>query len=199
MIQQKRLLLVTVLGITSIVAAFVVGNNLSCKRISCLSLKDASFYKLKDVYEENRYIFRGLYKKGTILLRLEERVNSSKSEAEQAIKTQITRTQGLFDEAAAPYPGDISDVVSCSPEYKPTYTTIIKDGVEISQFSGFVNKRLVFGSCTADQAIYYATMAMFYCERQKNFFQVELIIPKDEYLKDSSEYKEVLNSLGCKQ
>ena len=182
-----------------IAAAFLAGNNLSCKKIFCLSLKNVSEYKLKDVYEENRYIFRGLYEKGNILLRLEERINSTKSEAEQAIKTQITRTQGLFDEAQAPYPGDISNIVSCSSEYEPKYNTVVKDKIQITQFSGFVNERLVFGSCTADQFKYFDTLSMFYCDKQKKFFQVELIIPKDEYLKDPSEYKEILNSLGCKQ
>jgi len=199
MTQHKRLLLISILGITSIIAVFLVGNNLYCKRISCLSLKDVSEYKLKDVYEKNRYIFRGLYEKDDILLRLEIRYNATKSEAEQAIKTQITRTQGLFDEADAPYPGEISNTVSCSSEFKPKHNTIMRDEIQIARFSGFVNERLVFGSCTVDQTIYYDTMAMFYCERQKNFFQVELIIPKDEYLKNSSEYKKVLTSLGCKK
>jgi len=199
MIKKKYLLLVSILGITSIGAAFLVGNNLSCKKIFCLSLKDASEYKLKEIYEENQYIFRGLYGKDDILLRLEIRYNATKSEAEQAIKNQIMRTQALFDEAAAPYPGDISDIVSCSKEYIPKHTTKTKNEVSISHFSGFVNERLVFGSCTADQLKYFDTLSMFYCDKQKKFFQVELIIPKDEYLKDPSEYKEILNSLGCKQ
>ncbi|PIZ97458.1 MAG: hypothetical protein COX79_02200 [Candidatus Levybacteria bacterium CG_4_10_14_0_2_um_filter_36_16] len=171
---------------------------LSCQRINCITIKDNNHYKVKSIYEDNKYIFRALYNNGNNLLKIEMRTNSSQDEAQQAIQTQIVRTKGLFEDAAAPYPGEISDVISCSNEYKPVYSAKKQNGINISYFEGYVNDRLVFGSCADDQAKYHDTLAMFYCAKQKKFYQLESIIPRKDYINNRQENDSILNSLGCK-
>jgi len=169
----------------------------SCARLACITLKDNNKYSIKEKYEENKYIFRALYQNGVNLLKIEMRP-SSLAETNQAIQTQLTRTRGLFEDAAAPYQGEISNVIACSNEYKPVYSSKKQNGINVSYFEGYVNDRLVFGSCADDQAKYHDTLAMFYCAKQKKFYQVEVIIPRKDYINNKQENDSIINSLGCK-
>lgn len=173
-------------------------NALACKHLTCISLADNNKYKIKEVYEENKYIFRALYEKDKTLLRVEIRPNYSYEETKQAIQTQLARTKGLFEDASAPYPGEISDVIACGEMYKPVYSEKVQNGIQISYFSGFVNDRLVFGSCSNDQAVYHDTLAMFYCQNQKKFYQLEIIFPTKDYKTHTKEYNKILDSIACK-
>jgi len=173
-------------------------NTLSCQGLACLSLENRDQYKIEKIYEESKYLFRALYKKDNILLRIEIRPNSSSEEAEQAIQTQLVKIKGLFGDAASPYPGEISDVISCNEEYKPVYSTKQQNGIQVSYFTGFVNERLVFGSCTNDQIAYHDTLVMFYCDKQKKFYQVEIIVPHQDYLSSPEKYQQISNSIACR-
>ncbi|MDO8549938.1 MAG: hypothetical protein Q7S39_07310 [Ignavibacteria bacterium] len=171
---------------------------LPCSRLECLLIKDGNQYKIKTVYEENNYVFRALYTKENSFLKAEMRTNSTLEEANSAVQTQIARTKGLFEEASAPYPGELSNIISCGNEYKPVYSSRQQNGIQVSYFEGYVNDRLVFGSCVDDQAAYHDTLTMFYCPKQKKFYQVEIIIPRKEFLKYPEENESILASLGCK-
>lgn len=183
-------------AIIPLLALFLMDTN-KCNRINCLKLSNKEEYKLDKIYEENDYAYRALYKKNDELMRVEVKSNLSSSDADQAVQVQITRTKGVFEDAAAPYPGEISDVISCGEQYKPVYSSKNIGGVNISYFSGFVNDRLVFGSCVSDQAAYRDTLAMFYCEKQHKFYQVEIISPRQKYDKNPGQNEATLNSLGC--
>lgn len=179
------------------IGVYIAMNNLSCRRLSCLSIKDKNQYRVKTLYEENKNIFRALFENGDNLLRAEIRPNSTQIDADGAIQTQLARTKGVFEDAAAPYPGEISDVISCSKEYKPVYSQVQQNGIRISYFEGYVNERLVFGSCADSQAAYHDTLAMFFCEKQKQFYQLEIIIPREKYVKNPQENTQILNSIAC--
>lgn len=194
---KTKLLYSIVIIILASFGLYLIFNTLVCQRLSCLSLKDNNKYKIKEVYEENKYIFRALYEKDKTLLRVEIRPNSSLEEAKQTIQTQLARTKGLFEDAAAPYPGEISDVIACGQEYKPVYSEKAQNGIKISYFAGFVNDRLVFGSCSNDQAVYHDTLAIFYCQKQKKFYQLELIVPTKDYQTHTKEYNQILDSISC--
>ncbi len=195
---KKHKIIYSLLVIPVIIGIYFIYSNSTCKRLSCLELKNIDQYKINSIYEENQYIFRALYSNGTNLLKTEVRPNSSPDEANQAIQTQIVRTKGFFEDAAAPYPGEISDVIRCSNEYKPIYSSRHQNGINVSLFEGYVNDRLVFGSCVDDQAKYHDTLTMFYCPQQKKFYQIEIIIPRKNYIQDKQENESILNSLGCK-
>jgi len=193
---KTKLLLPIVIIFGILIGIALVEIIFSCSRLTCISIKDQNKYSIKEKYEENKYIFRALYNNGNNLLRIEARP-SSLDEANLAIQTQIARTKGLFEDAAAPYPGEISDVIACSNEYKPVYSSKKQNGINVSYFEGYVNDRLVFGSCADDQAAYHDTLAMFYCAKQNKFYQLEIIIPRKDYISNLKENDSILNSLGC--
>lgn len=196
--KKIKLFLFLIILIFASLSGYLIYSKLTCQRLACLSFTDSDKYKIKELYEENKYIFRALYKKGNILLRFEVRPNTSSSEAEQATQAQLSIIRGLFEDAAAPYPGEISKIITCSQKYKPEYLVKQQNGIKISYFTGFVNERLVFGSCTDDQAVYHDTMAMFYCDTQKKLYQLEIIVPRKDYQAYSNKYQKILDSIACK-
>lgn len=182
-----------------IFSIWLLSKQLSCKGIFCISIKDSKNYKIGDVFEDNKFIYRALYHHDNILLKAEIRSNYTPEDAEQLIQTQLVRTKGLFEDAAAPYPGELSDVIACSNAYKPVYSSRKQNGVNISYFEGYVNKRLVFGSCADDQAAYHDTLTMFYCSEQKKFYQVEIIMPTRDFKKEPKLNDRILSSISCKR
>lgn len=133
-----------------------------------------------------------------MLLRTEIRPNSSLEETAKAIEFQIARTESVFEDAAAPYPGEISKVISCGAGYKPVRSMGGTSNFPITYFKYFVNERLIPGSCTNEQIAYHDTLAMFFCKKQKKFYQIEFLVPTKEYEINQKEYQSVLNSITCK-
>lgn len=196
---RKMYLTVTCLAGVVLILIFLFIKGQPCSGVNCIEITDMKNYKIKQVYENNPYIFRALYQKGESLLRLEIRKNLTKIESDDIVRSQITKTKGLFEDAAAPYPGEISDQVHCSDEFKPVYSSKKQNGIDMSYFTAFVNDRLTFGSCIADQANYQDTMVMFYCPKQKISIQMEVLLPREEYLKNPGENKKIQDSIGCKE
>lgn len=180
------------------VSIYILLASLECRQLSCLSLKNLNLYRVKKTYEDNRYTYRALYGMDQVLLRVEIRNNYSVQESDQFIQSQIARTKGTFEAAAAPYPGELSDIISCSDEYKPVYSTKSKNGIQFTYFSGFINDRLVFGSCVSDQAKYKDTLVMFYCDSQEKFYQLEVITPNNGSAIKENLDQEILDSISCK-
>ncbi|MCL4360437.1 hypothetical protein M1555_04280 [Patescibacteria group bacterium] len=148
-----------------------------CVGIRCLSFSGSTRFREKDVYASDPGDFRALYTNGQTQLRLEALAVQSSSDASQNIAAEAVRIQGLFDKAPAPYPGEISDSIVCSDSDKPVFETRYISGIEVSQFTGYVNNRMVFGACTNDQRAYRETLALFYCADQKKMYTLELISP----------------------
>lgn len=195
---KKRLVIITLTAILICLGLFFISNS-GCNAIKCLSIKDERSYKPVQVYEQSDYSYRALLKNKNIQLRVEHISDFTADQADFGIQSQTTRIKGLFENGTSPYPGEISSVISCGERYKPTYSTITKNGVEMHYFSAFVNDRLVFGACTLDQAAYRDTMIMFYCKNQKRLYQIEVIMATDEYVKSSEEYYKIVDSVTCKQ
>ncbi len=199
MFKRKRIYIL--LGFLIVVAilsgGYFIYANSFCTRIKCLQIKDKNNYFVKDIYEDSKYAFRGLYRNGDVLLKVESIPDYSVSDAKQAVRVELDTIQGAFADAAAPYPGEFSDVITCDPKYKPVYASKKQNGIELSYFTGYVNNRLVFGSCVQDQAVYHDTLAMFYCPKQKTFYQLEIITPNKNNTLGLNENLSIVNSLGC--
>ncbi len=196
-VKSRRIIVAAILLLCGVLSTILLLLNLGCKEIQCINFKNQNDYKVKEVYEKNDFIYRALYEKGDFLLKTEIRSNYTEEDANQVIETQLVRTKGLFENAAAPYPGELSDVIACSNAYKPVYATRQQSGVTLSYFDAYVNKRLVFGSCADDQAEYHDTLTMFYCPTQKKFYQLEIIIPNKKYKQNPKLGTDILDSISC--
>ena len=161
-------------------------------------MRDLDKFDVKEIYQDDKDVYRALFSKDSNLLRVDIRSNISESEAAKQIEVQITRMKALFENAASPYPGEISDEVVWDKELIPQLEEREVNRIQASHFTGYLNDRLVFGACTQDQAIYRGILALFYCPNQKQLFQLEIITPRDNYETNENKYLQMLNSIGCK-
>lgn len=152
---------------------------------------------MKEVYQDDESVYRALLSHDDDFLRVEVRSNIPKDDAERLIQAQITRMKGLFEKAISPYPGEISAVIECGEEFKPVFSVENVNGIEVSHFTGYLNRRLVFGACTEEQAFYGGLMALFYCPAQEQLYQLEIVAPKSNFLKEKDKYVQKLHSIDC--
>jgi len=171
----------------------------SCQKLNCLVMKNLDQFQTKEVYQDDPKTYRALLSFDEDLLRVEVNSAITENEAEKQIQAQITRMKALFEKATAPYPGEISDVIQCEWEFRPISGTSYQNNIQISHFTGFLNSRLVFGACTADQAVYRGILALFYCSGQKQLFQLEIIAPAEKFKASPENYTQILQSLACKK
>lgn len=156
-------------------------------------------YRLKEIYQDDGAIYRALYFDQNNLLRVQVQSRISEPQSQQYRQAQIVRMKGLFANAASPYPGEISDEIACGEKFIPQLKYLQAKNLEIAYFTGYLNQRLVFGACTEDQAIYHGFLAFFYCPKQAQFFQLELIAPKEDFFRSPGKYEEMLQSISCKK
>ncbi|MFZ5845498.1 MAG: hypothetical protein ACOY0S_03465 [Patescibacteria group bacterium] len=188
----------TILTLIVLIVGYLVYKP-SCRRLDCLTLANLAEYKVKEVYQDDKTVYRAMLTRDQDLLRAEVHSQVSSSQASQDVQAQITRMQALFAKAVSPYPGEISQEIVCGQKFTPEFKTYEKDGLLISYFNGYLNSRLVFGACTEDQAIYRGYFALFYCPKQKQLFQLEIIAPTHNFNKSPQKYNQILESIRCRK
>jgi len=170
-----------------------------CYRLSCILIKNFNDFKLNDIYQEKNNTFRAIYKKNKDILRVEIQSRMNSYDANQYMNAGIARMKGLFNDAPAPYPGVVSDTITCNKEYQPLFNKMVtKDQLEITYFIGYLSNELVFGSCTKDQVSFKGILAYFYCSKHQQVFQLEMIAPIAEFNSSLSFYRDMLQSIECK-
>ncbi|MDO8551805.1 MAG: hypothetical protein Q7S03_03965 [bacterium] len=152
-------------------------------------------YKIKEVYEDSPQIYRALLSKGKNFLRVEVKSDISTQDANSYIRSEVTKMNGLFENALAPYPGQISDEIVCPGQFKPVYKSEKINNLEVTSFTGFLNQRLTFGACTEDQAVYKGRINYFYCPAKEKIFALELITPNQD---KPDEFLQEINTVRCK-
>ena len=195
--KRKETFFVVLLIIIALALILLLYNKRQCSLLGCLSMQGLDKFKVQEVYQEDDNAYRAQLSKDSDLLRVDIRPGISETEAKSDIQARVTKIKALFENAASPYPGEISDEIECGDEYKPVFSEERINGVQISYFTGFLNSRLVLGACTEDQAVYKEIFALFYCPKQQQFFQIELIVPKEVYNLNEDKYKQILYSIEC--
>lgn len=160
-------------------------------------MKDLDKFKVQEIYQDDRDVYRALLSKDSDLLRVDVRSSIPESDAEKRIQARITMMKVLFENAASPYPGEISDEIECGERYKPVFSVEEINGIQVSYFIGYLNKRLVFGVCTEDQIAYQGILSLFYCPSQSQLFQLEIITSKEKFSRSPEASREMFSSITC--
>ncbi len=187
-----------ILLLIGIALGTLIWSRRTCQKLNCLSFPGRENFRLKELYQNDKNIYRALFSDKTNLLRVNIQSNIDSVSAEKYIQGEITRMQALFANAASPYPGEISDEIVCGKKFTPELNILNNNGLTMSYFTGYLNQRLVFGACTEDQAVYHGILALFYCPQQNQVFQLEIIVPKDEFSRNPQKYPETLRTMSCK-
>lgn len=154
-------------------------------------------YKQKEIYEDTRSTYRGLYQNHDELLRVEILSGMDVSEAQRRIDGQIAQIKSVYEKARAPYPGEISDTIECDKDFLPMYDTVQAGSLLISRVTAFLTNRLTFGACTSEQAVNRSMLALLYCPTQKKLYQLEFITRKNQFDELSAIYSASIRSLQC--
>lgn len=90
------------------------------------------------------------------------------------------KIRALYDRAPAPYPGEITDTITCDTEFVPVVSKKRSPGgTDMAIVSNYyLTNRMIHGACTDDIAFYRGYTAFFYCEHRKNVYALEFIGPK---------------------
>lgn len=144
-----------------------------CKNLTCITFPPTIQPSLVEVYEASDRAYRALFSTTKYLFRISAS-RPGANDPDNLIDANVLRMQTLFDHAPAPYPGDISDTITCDKKFKPSYHTISRNDT-IRYFLGYLNDRLVFGSCSSSDSTYEGVLAFMYCPKDNLIVQLEII------------------------
>lgn len=190
------LFLISALGLFIIFQKRVAPASL-CGNLRCISFSGKQTYTQKDIYTDTSEAYRALYSSSTHTLRIEA-LKISADQSDEALKAAVTRMKALFEKAPAPYPGEISDTIVCDPDYIPVFREATSSGGSLlSYFTGYLNERLTFGSCSENQAIHKGLLAYLYCPASTLLIKLELIQPTAEFNATLQATEKQLLSVTC--
>lgn len=178
-----------------LIILFVIFKKQKCKGLACLDFENYSSFSLSDTYEDSDTVFRALYQQGqNDFVRLEVKSSIEQSDSEKILPSKINHLNDIFENSISPYPGEISVQVTCADKYKPKFSKT----EFLSYFTGYLNDRLQFGSCSEDQVKNQGVIAFFYCPNQKKFYQFEYIVPVNKDEDRSQQIRQFIETVRCR-
>lgn len=191
---MSRIKTLIIIAIILLLGILVI-NNKNCRQLGCIKMDGLDSFEVGEIYQNENNVYRALLIRGGDKLRVEV-LNLPKSEVGRETDSRIAKIKALYENAPAPYPGEVSDEITCSKEFKPQFESYKNNDLQIEAGSIFLSERLTYGVCTEDQAFYRGVLAIFYCPNSHKFYQFEFITPKNEY--SSDKFESYLKSIGCR-
>ncbi len=169
-----------------------------CPRLRCISIQNKHSFQQKEIYSDDKEAYRALYQSGDRFLRIEAKSIPILS-ATGELEASVSQMKSMFEKAPAPYPGDISDAIVCDPAYIPVFRESATANGKIMYFTGYLNNRMTFGSCSKDQAVYKGIMTLTYCAKQHLLLKTELIAATDDFETHEEELSNQMATFACAQ
>lgn len=167
-------------------------NTSLCSDLSCVNFPGKTRFSLKEMYIDTPLTYRALYTDTSTYLRIEVNHVTGHSAREET-DAQVARMKALFEKAPAPYPGDISDAITCDDKHIPSYT---KEG-NLQYFIGYLNNRMTFGSCSDSDIVYRGIDALFSCTDTNQAVRIEFIEPLASFNKDETQLIQTVRNMTC--
>ncbi len=167
-----------------------------CNELQCIVFPLVKNSTQTEVYEKTDRSYLALYTLPDILVRVEKRSKLSQEDANTLTKITVMRMQGQFETARSPYPGILSDAITCDPKFDIKPVNVSNNNLPILFFTGFVNNRKQYGSCIDEEIQYTGLNSIFYCTKQKSWYRIEALIPKAAEA-DTASYTQQLQRIAC--
>ena len=129
-------------------------------------------------------------KKEDFIIKTKKVGDISLIEAENRINDKMFVINSMYRDISSPYSGTLSNRIECEDEFKPKK---IKNE-PFDYYLIFATDRMTYGACSKDLIKYQAIMFFLFCEKSKNFFQIELYVPLNE---DIVVFENELKDLSC--
>ncbi len=191
------LLLLLFLSILIALYSFFVVN-LRCEKISCITIPMLPPKPDIELYENSRDSYRALYKGGHEKIRIAVYHTKDANTAELRNQATIMKIDSLYENARSPYPGTLSDVISCENKYKPKPFIFQSIDSTMTLYKGYLNNRLQYGTCIDNQITQKVFSTLFFCKNHSSWYQVELIIPINTTESDEVFFNE-LKKTSCQR
>lgn len=184
---KKKVLLLVILLLFFFVLYLLLKEESSYEiGISNEFIKQFMIEKSSESYDTT--IFNGEYKDKLIKIKILNNFNLEK--AENYISDKLFVINSLYRGIHSPYPGDLSNRIECSNEFKPLKISNNPFDYHIV----YASDRFTYGACSFDLIKYKSLFFFFYCENIEQFYQIELFIPINE---DTLTYENSLKSIKC--
>lgn len=131
-----------------------------------------------DVQEHDGVLTSMLVADGDVRLRVKVTEGLSWAEAAVRAADQQAVITGLFEDHQAPYPGQLSNTLTCPDTYLPS-SEVLKRGLILGALHLYANDRLAYGGCSPDLLRYRSTVAWAYDGATSRLFTLEYHIPID--------------------
>lgn len=168
-----------------------------CWGPACYFRKHLTTYKTTSIYQNTDRLLGILLERKHNKIRADAWTNIAKEDADEVMNNFIIKMHALYEKAASPYPGEVSNAISCAEEYRPKYSNETNNGRETHLFVGFANDRLAFGACEDDLITKRASVVMYYCAKQKRLYKFELFTPISESVEMFTQETNNIRSLSC--
>lgn len=170
-----------------------------CEALSCLVFPNKDIWKIEEVYDNQKYSWKGLIALPTYKIRIYKVGNIDREKASNFTQIAEMTTMGLFDTAKSPYAGEISDKIVCPENLRPTNEVFTnKFGLDIHYMKAFLNTRLQYGACIENQVSKKVFSGIFYCNNTSEWYQIEMFIPVTENTNEEI-FKDLLNNATCQE
>jgi len=133
-------------------------------------------------------IFMGNY--DNMILKIKRMDDYTLEMSQQYILDKIFVINSLFREIHSPYPGELSNRIECPDEFKPEK----KSNMPFDYYIIYSTERLNYGACSYDLIKYKSINYFLYCNKQNEFYHVELFIP---FIQNISVYEDSVKNLKC--
>ena len=137
--------------------------------------------------ESNNLIIKSNNKNEILKIQIE---NISFNNVNQTIEKKFLEIESLYREIHSPYPGIVSNKVSCENNYLPKKI----ENYPKEYLIVYATERLTFGACSKDLIHYQSIIYPIYCN--KKLFTFNLFIPLSEQI---NKYEDKLNKIKCKK
>ncbi len=196
-LNKLTLLIISILIVIGSVTYFVT-NKYNCSNASCFTFVGIEKFKKVEEYQSTATTHSSLFARDNILLRVSTEFGVNKETADKLLKSKTTQVMAVYTDAVSPYPGELSDKISCDKQFEPQFSTIDSNGITISTFRGFYNDRLSFGVCNKNQISFQGNLSFFYCPKYEQFHTLEYALPFTETPNQNfEELKKVLKTVRC--
>jgi len=147
---------------------------------------DLSGFKITSFTKTNSRLIKEEYlevKSNQVLIRIQK----SKVETNQKlISDRIEIFNSLFEPTTSPYPEIITNIIECSPEFKPKVSET-KNGKIFTLFAG---ERFNYGLCSQDLIRYKSLYGIFDC-KNKGVFEIRT------FGNNLSQMQKIMQSFSC--
>ena len=156
---------------------FLVRVNINIERGRTYFMLGESFKDFKQMINMN-YIFE--FTNNESYLKIIIYQNLTKVMSDSLINEKIQLINQLYRQINSPYPGKISNIIGCSPEFLPQKLIENKQIYQV-----YANDRFIYGSCTEDSLKFKSIVYYKYCEDMGILLEIKLFFSKNESVNEN--------------